>query len=293
MESSALKPAPKALPYIALASGILALSLSALFVRWAEAPGTITTFYRMAFAALFMLPFYLRHQRRAAQRPPWRLLAWTLVGGLFTALDHIFWAVGIQYTTVANATLLNYIAPLWVSVFAFLVWKEKMPRVFWIGLVLTLTGAAVVFGNDILRNPHLSRGDLLATISSLFYAAYFLTTQRARRSLDTMSYIWPVVVVCAVILLGVNLAAGIPLTGYSAQAYLTFLGAALISQVIGYFSVGYALGHLPASVVSPTMILQPVFTALLAIPLAGELLSLPQLLGGLAVLLGIFLVNRR
>ena len=73
---------------------------------------------------------------------------------------------------------------------------------------------------------------------------------------------------------------------------MTFLGAALISQIIGYFSVGYALGHLPASVVSPTMIAQPMLTALLAIPLAGELLTVEVVLGGIFVLTGIYLVNR-
>jgi drug/metabolite transporter (DMT)-like permease len=83
-----------------------------------------------------------------------------------------------------------------------------------------------------------------------------------------------------------------PLTGYSPQTYLAFLGAALVSQVGGYLSVGYALGHLPASVVSPTMIGQPLVTTILAIPLLGETLSPAQLLGGASVLLGIYLVHR-
>ena len=62
--------------------------------------------------------------------------------------------------------------------------------------------------------------------------------------------------------------------------------------MIGYFSVGYALGHLPASIVSPTMITQPVITALIAIPLAGEFLLTGQWIGGLVTLFGIFLINR-
>ena len=85
---------------------------------------------------------------------------------------------------------------------------------------------------------------------------------------------------------------GKPLTGYSPQTYLAFLGAGLISQTIGYFSVAYALGHLPAAVVSPTMIAQPVLTALLAIPLVGEALLPAQVMGGVMVLAGIYLVNR-
>jgi drug/metabolite transporter (DMT)-like permease len=69
-----------------------------------------------------------------------------------------------------------------------------------------------------------------------------------------------------------------------------FAGAALISQVVGYFSVSYALGRVPAAVVAATLIAQPVLTALLAISLAGEPLLGGQAVGGLGVLVGIWLV---
>jgi drug/metabolite transporter (DMT)-like permease len=82
-----------------------------------------------------------------------------------------------------------------------------------------------------------------------------------------------------------------PITGYPVQSYVAFLGAALLSQTGGYLAVGYALGHLPASIVAPTMLGQPVVTALLAIPLLGEALGKGQIIGGLAVLAGIYLVH--
>jgi drug/metabolite transporter (DMT)-like permease len=65
-----------------------------------------------------------------------------------------------------------------------------------------------------------------------------------------------------------------------------------VPQIIGYLAMGYALGHLPASIVSPTMLGQPVLTALLAIPLLGETLQPVQWMGGLVVISGIFLVHR-
>jgi drug/metabolite transporter (DMT)-like permease len=73
---------------------------------------------------------------------------------------------------------------------------------------------------------------------------------------------------------------------------LAFFGLAMITQVIGYLSVGYALGHLRASLVAPTMVGQPVVTALLAIPLLGEHLAPVQWIGGAVVLTGIYLVHR-
>lgn len=285
------RPGRGVLPYLALASGILALSLSSLFVRWAEAPGMISAFYRMLGASVVLIPVVLRRNARSApiDRRWWFL---PLLGGVFTALDHATWATSIGLTRVATATLLNNIAPLWVALVAVLIWKEKLRGWFWLGLAFTLSGAVVILGSDLLSRPHLGGGDALAVISSLFYAGYFLTTQRGRQHFDTLRYIWLVTATAAVILLVLNLAFGNPFSGYSAKTYLAFVGAALISQILGYFSVGYALGHLPAALVAPTMIAQPVLTALLAIPLAGESLLPAQILGGVAVLAGITLINR-
>jgi len=66
----------------------------------------------------------------------------------------------------------------------------------------------------------------------------------------------------------------------------------LVSQLIGYKALAYALGHLPASIVAPTMILQPVIATLLAIPLFGEIPGIWQGIGGMIALAGIYIVNR-
>ncbi|MGD0707872.1 MAG: DMT family transporter [Anaerolineaceae bacterium] len=283
---------PKALlPYIALVCGVLALSVSALFVRWSNVPGTVTSFFRMALASIFLFPFWLRDKR---QHPPldgrWVLLA--MLGGVFTAMDHGFWSTALSYTRVANATLLNNIDPLWVALFAFTIWHEKLPPRFWLGLALALAGATVVLGSDFAGHPQFSTGDLLALVSSVFYAGYFLVAQRCREHMSSMAYLWVATLTAAVALMAVNLGLGYTQVGYSLPTILAFFGVALISQIGGIYSLVYALGHLPASVVSPTMIAQPVLTALIAIPVAGEPLSLAQLAGGATVLLGIYLVNR-
>ena len=85
---------------------------------------------------------------------------------------------------------------------------------------------------------------------------------------------------------------GYPFTGFDRNTWLVFLASALVSQLIGYMSLAYALGHLPASIVSPTMILQPVVTTLLAIPLLAEIPTPWQGLGGAIALVGIYLVNQ-
>ncbi len=286
------KTGKQLLPYLGLLAGVLSLSMSAIFARWAAAPGPVMAFYRMFIATLAVGPLFLR-QVSKGQGPQPRWIPLALLGGVLIALDHGTLYTALVQTRVANATLLNNIAPVWVALFAWLWWRRSLRPIFWAGLGVTLLGAVLVFGNSLAINAELFGGDGLAFLSSLFYAAYFLVTQQARRYMATLPYIWLAVASAALVLLGVTMLMGLPLTGYPLTTYLAFLGAGLVSQVTGYFSVGYALGHLPASIVSATMIAQPVLTMLLAIPLAGEALYPIQMLGAVAVLGGIVLVNRR
>jgi drug/metabolite transporter (DMT)-like permease len=83
-----------------------------------------------------------------------------------------------------------------------------------------------------------------------------------------------------------------PLTGYSLSTYLNFLALALVPQILGHFSISYSLGYLPASIVAPTLLGQPVVTALLAGLLLGEKLSAWEILGGILVLAGVYAVHR-
>mgnify|MGYP000884167931 FL=1 len=281
---------PSLSPYITLAFGILGLSMTGIFVRWAQAPGTVTAAYRMAFSALVLTPFVLR---RGIEKPEkGSKLVWLIpLAGLFVALDHGTLNTAIGLTRIANCTLLNNIAPLWVALFALIVWRERLHKWFWVGLSLTLAGAVIILGYDFFKHPQLGWGDGFALLSSFFYAGYFLVTQSGRTKVSALQYIWMVNLVSAILLFAYNLVVGNPLTGYPVQTWLTFLAVGVVSQTVGYFSVTYALGHLPASVVSPTMVIQIVVTALLAIPLTGEKLSAVQLAGGLTILAGILLIN--
>ena len=280
------------LPYLALFMGIICLSFSAMFGKWANAPGPVIGFYRIGLATIFLLPVFLYRRHRYGVKLPVAILLFPILGGLFTALDHGTWNSSLRFTSAANATLLGNTAPLWVALFAWLVFREKLRGLFWVGLACALAGAMIVLGSDFIRHPAIGLGDMLAIAAGVFYAGYFLVTERGRQRLDTLSYVWLVDLVAAFTLLFISLGMNMPLSGYPAQTYLAFLGAALVSQVGGYLSIGYALGHLPASIVSPTLIGQPVVTALLAIPLLGEALRTEQWIGGLVVLVGIYLVHR-
>lgn len=277
--------------YLALGVGILSLGMTAMFVRWANAPGAVTGFYRLAIATALTAPLFI-HQRRAEGRVPSRYVLIPLLGGLFAAGDFALWNTSVLYTTASNATLLGNTAPLWVALAAILFFRERLRLDFWLGLALALTGAVFIVGRDFLLHPSLGLGDLMACGAAVFYAAYMLTTQHGRTKLDVFTYWWLASLSASVGLLVISLVMGYSVTGYPPQSWIVFLATAVVSQIIGYISISYALGHLPASIVSPTLIGQPIVTTILAIPLLGELPGSFQVIGGVVALAGIYLVNQ-
>lgn len=282
-------------PYIGLGAGILSIGISGILVRWAEAPGPVTAFYRMAIAtSVLAWPFFKRKKTywKTFGGLPRQGLLIAILGGLLFGGDMAIWATGVKLSGATIPTLLGNTASVWVGLGALVLFQEKLKGMFWIGLALALSGAAVILGVENFQEISVDVGALLGLLSSLFYAGYFLTTQKGRESLDALSYLWIAVFAASVELLAVNVLLQNPLTGFSGQTYLSFLGLGLISQIAGWLSINYALGHLPATIVAPTLLGQPVVTAVLAAILLGESLTGVQFAGGIIVLTGVYLAHR-
>ena len=278
--------------YIILAIGVACIAFSAILTRLAGVPGTVSAFYRVAIAALVLAVPFARGVARGhfvRDRRVWLLAG---VAGIFFALDIAIWNTSLFLTTAANATLLGNDAPLVVGLCALFFFGERLRPAYWIGLALALVGMGVIAGGDLLAHAHLGAGDLLALLAGVSYGGYLLTTQRIRAHMDTLSSLWIAGLVGAVLLLVVNLVTHRALVGFTLNTYLLLLALGLISQVAGWLAINYALGHLSASVVSVTLLGQPVLTALLAVPLLSEGLEPRQAVGGVVALAGIYLVNR-
>jgi drug/metabolite transporter (DMT)-like permease len=277
--------------YLALGVGVISLSFSAMFVRWADAPGPITAFYRLFFSIFLLLPFFL--PRIKTNPSIWSAsLLFPFLAGVFTAFDLALWTASLAFTTASNATLLGNTSPLWVALGTWLILKQKLSAGFWRGLFIALMGAVLIMGTDFILHPRFGVGDAMALFTGFFYGGYFLFTQKSRTTFDPVVHIFFVGVGASLSLFTINMILGNPFFGFNRNTWLIFLASAIVSQLIGYTSLAYALGHLPASIVSPTMILQPVVTTLLAIPLLAEIPTPWQGLGGAIALVGIYLVNQ-
>ena len=280
----------RTLALIALLGGVVVLGFAAIFVKWSDAPGPVTALYRMLIGSLAITPLFLfknRHLLRSLSR---RGVLMAVIGGSLFGCDIAIWMSAIGISGATMPTLMANTAPLWVGIGSILIFRERKARGFWLGVLLAITGVALVFGHNLRGADGLGRGMIMGLVAALFYAGFHLATQEGRRYLDTLSYLWVSTVSAGAALLVINMILRSPLTGFGSETYLSFVALGILVQFLGWLLINFAQGYLRASVVAPVLLGQPVLTALLAIPLLGEGLTPWLVVGGLVVLAGVYIV---
>lgn len=282
------------LALLALLAGAVCIAMSPIFVRVSETGPTATAFWRVALAVPVLLPLYLAFGRGSGEAVSPRPTRWLLVAaGVAFAGDLFFWHFSVRFTSVANSTLLANLAAIFVTLAAWLLYRQKPSRLFLVGLVTALTGVVMLVSTSMSFSSTALLGDAFGVITAMFYAWYLLTVKDLRdRGAGTLRLMAVTTAITAVLLLPIALATGeqmLPLTG---TGWLKLIGIALISHACGQGLIAYALAHLPASFSSVSLLLQPVMAGVFAWVLLGEPLVALQIAGGVVVLAGIYLSRK-
>ena len=272
---------------------VAGIAWSAIFVRWAGVPGPVSAFYRVVIAGAVLFAW---RGVRGPTRPLDRRAGWIAVaGGVFFALDLALWNTAVMKTQAAVAALLGNNTPIFVGIMSWLVLRRRPRASFWTGLTLSLAGCVLIISTNLsaaARAPGSVTGDLLALVASVFFAAYLIVTERVRQSMDTLTFNALAIAGSVGALLIIALFLRLPLTGFPPRTWAALAGLGLVSQLIAYYALVYALGHLPATITSVGLLAQIPCTAALAWLLLGEPLTALQITGGVVVLAGIYVVNR-
>ena len=138
--------------YLALGVGTLSLSLSAMYVRWAQAPGTVTGFYRLFLSTIILLPFFIR-RNVTKHHLTWSNILPPILGGMCMAGTFSLWNTSLFYTNVASAAMIGNISPLWVSIAAWWLLRERLQPQFWIGLVILFLRITLIMGGNFSYIP--------------------------------------------------------------------------------------------------------------------------------------------
>jgi drug/metabolite transporter (DMT)-like permease len=279
--------------YLSIIFGVMMLGTGPIFVKTIHANGFLVAFWRMAFAALMLTAIILL---RGKGRFDWaRLKEWKrgLWGGVAFTINISLFCTALLYLPVANLTLLDNTAPVWVGLLGWMILRQKPARAFWLGLGLSLIGASILIGlGSGPSSSSISPANLLGVFAGISYGAFVFITARVRKYMDSLYYTWLMAVIGVVLLLPVTFFTGQFGQVLPWQSYGLIFLMALSSQVIGWYLINQALGHLPTDAAAVTLIGQPLVAITLGALLIGEVPTLVKILGGILCLMGIFIVHR-
>lgn len=275
--------------------GLLFAAFSPIFVRLSEVGPIATAVNRM----VLPLPlFFALLWFRPADRIPTNTqtgrsdIGFVLLSGLFFAGDLACWNSSVMLTSVANATVLANITPLFVVGASWILFKEKPERLFLVGMAIALLGSAIMMRDSLVVAGRSIGGDLLAIAASAFYAGYVITLSRVRKRVS----------IIAVMALGCAASAAVvwPLAAVTEtqiwpqtlNGWLAAGGMVVFVHFGGQMLIAMSLAHVSAGLVATMFLSQPVISSAVAWLLFGESISLTQLTGAAALLAGLEISRR-
>lgn len=275
---------------VAIFASAAAMGASGIFVRLADTGPFASAFWRVALSLPFLWLWAFGARGGTGVQPGWSRAE--IGAGLLFAGDLFFWHLAIRDTSITNATLLATLAPVWIVLASGLVLGERVGRRTVAGLVLCLMGGAALVGGSWHLSSGGVRGDFWGLVTSFFFAAYFLTIKVARADGRSAGLVMArSTVVTTAALFVVVLVAGESFRPASLSGVWALVALALVSQVGGQGLLAVALGVLPAAFSSLVIFLEAVAAAGLGWAVLGEPVTVPQMIGGAAILAGVFIAR--
>lgn len=247
-------------------------------------------------AILAALTFFWQ-ERSLPRRGQWGLLA--LLGFLSVPFHNLIQATGLRTAGAASSAWIVATSPAWIALLGWLFLKEPLGRRGLLGIALASGGVLVVVlrgsGMELTLHDALAPGNLLVLASAINWAVFSVLS---RQALQRFSPLWMTTwmmglgwLMTTALYLPSGLwreLAQIPVAAWGA---LFFLG--VFCTGFGYAFWYEGLRHLPAAQVGAFLFLNPLSATGVAAVVLGEPLSWSLAGGGVLVLLGVTLVNRR
>lgn len=284
----------------ALIIGATGIGLAPILVRLSETGPVATAFYRLLLAQPIIWLLLKREQARHLPLPQGegrregpllrrRDLRYAALAGLLFTADLSIWHWSLKLTTVANSTFVTNLTPFFVSVAAWLLYKERVSPRLILGMLIAFAGGFLMVAESLRLNRAHLIGDGLAVVSAIFYAGYILVVKRLRDRRSTWYVMAWTGIFAAPTMFLISAATRETLLPHTLNGWLVLAALALVSQLGGQGMIAYGLAHLTASISAVLLMWQPVVAALLAWWILHEPLTPLRALGGAIIIAGILI----
>jgi drug/metabolite transporter (DMT)-like permease len=278
-------------PILKVLIGASFLGFAAIFARFAstQASPSEIAFFRMAFSLPVLFLWYKKDLHLKLNR--FHFIA--ISAGVLFSIDLILWHRALTLTSASNATFLVGLAPLWVALFNALLMKERLSVVFWLGLVLSLTGASLLALQS-LQYLQFGLGEIYATFASFFYAAFTICFARSRQYCargETLFWC----VLGAMCFSGFSMLFNLPLQipTYTWQTWSSLISLAVVVQILAWSLISEGLKHVSSSEGSVALLMQQVATLVLGYFILRDSFGAMDGLGSVIILMGMVLSSFR
>lgn len=275
--------------YLAIIIGVIAVSLSAIFVKLTESPSGLTAFYRMLLSVLIMLPLFIwkyKHEVKLLTKKDWLLSS---IAGVLLAFHFIIWFESLNYTSIASSTVLVTLQPIFAFVGTYFFFKEKISIKSIVAALVAIGGSIWISIGDFRISGSALYGDILALVACAFITGYLLFGQEVRKRLSLITYTMIVYSVSSVTLFAYVLTIEGSFVPVNQMDWLYFILLAIVSNLLGHTLFNYAVKYVSTNTISMAILFEPIGATILAYLIFNEKLIATQIIGGLIVIVGLMI----
>lgn len=279
------------LPYLALFIGMLAISTSAILIRLSDSDPLVIGSYRQTFATLLFVPFLIKDKGQELRALPQQRIVEMAITGILLGGHFGFFISSVKATSIAASVLLGTCHIVYVAIIGWLFLGERLNSKAIKGTILALLGIVVLFWGDLVKDPGNFNGNVLAFVSGILAGLYYLSGRRLRKEISLPLYALAVYFFSALTMWSVVMVQDLDYRNLPMDEIQLFILMALIPTLLGHTMQNWALGFLPAYVVSISLLSEPIGSGILAWIVFSEIPSLGVFIGGLVVLSGVYVVT--
>lgn len=281
-------------PMIMIVVGIIGISLSSIFVKYAQAPSVVTAAWRLLWTVALMTPVALGKGsvRREFSTLDRKTVLLSIFSGLFLAVHFALWFESLAHTSVASSTTIVCTEVIWVALGFCLLLKGKLKGGAVAAIAVTLGGSVLIALADSGAGEAHLMGDVLALLAAVAVAAYTLIGRIVRTKVSTTVYTYLVYISCAAALTVTCLAGKQQLLGHGLSPIWVGAALAVFSTILGHSIFSWCLKYFSPAFVSASKLMEPVVAAVLAAFLFGEIPGPLQCVGAVLILGGVCVYSR-
>jgi drug/metabolite transporter (DMT)-like permease len=280
--------------------GALCFSTKAIMIKLAYQlkvdPVTLLTL-RMAFSLPFFIVVALVNNKQAIQEPVSKRDLVKIIGlgllGYYTASIMDF--MGLQYISAGLERLILFIYPTIVVLISFFFYKKPITRTIILALLLTYTGVAIVFLDDmILSKDGIFIGASLIFGSAITYALYLVGTERLIPRIGSVRFTAFAMIVSSIaVLIQFAVMRPVDITALSTDVYIYGFAIAIIATVIPTFMITEGINQIGAGRASIIASVGPITTITMEYFILDEPLTSFEVFGTIFVMTGVLMVSMK